>query len=229
MELESKALAAPAASRELKDAFDEFMNAFDTFKSANDERLKELEKRAVDTVTEDKVERINAALDEQKRALDEMALAAQRPHLAAPATGDTREHKSAFERYVRKGDVSGLDRFEVKALSTQSDPDGGYLVPRETEQAIDRTLAKASPIRAIATVRNIGAASYRKPVTTTGAESGWVGEAASRAATDAPSLSVIEFPTMELYAMPSATQSLLDDVLERARNLFGAALLVRRR
>jgi HK97 family phage major capsid protein len=211
MELESKALAAPAASRELKDAFDEFMNAFDTFKSANDERLKELEKRAVDTVTEDKVERINAALDEQKRALDEMALAAQRPHLAAPATGDTREHKSAFERYVRKGDVSGLDRFEVKALSTQSDPDGGYLVPRETEQAIDRTLAKASPIRAIATVRNIGAASYRKPVTTTGAESGWVGEAASRAATDAPSLSVIEFPTMELYAMPSATQSLLDD------------------
>jgi len=211
MELESKALAAPAASRELKDAFDEFMNAFDTFKSVNDERLSQLEKRAVDTVTEDKVNRINQALDEQKKALDEMTLAAQRPILAAPTSGDTREHKSAFERYVRKGDVSGLDRFEVKALSTQSDPDGGYLVPRETEQAIDRVLAKASPIRAIATVRNIGAASYRKPVTTTGANSGWVGESASRTETNAPSLSVIEFPTMELYAMPSATQGLLDD------------------
>src|SRR5262249_25164630 len=87
----------------------------------------------------------------------------------------------------------------------------GYLVPRETEQAIDRVLAKASPIRAIATVRNIGAQSYRKPVTTTGAASGWVGETESRAETTAPQLSVIEFPTMELYAMPSATQSLLDD------------------
>jgi HK97 family phage major capsid protein len=162
-------------------------------------------------VTEDKVNRINQALDEQKKAIDEIALAAQRPILASTPAGDTREHKSAFERYVRKGDVSGLDRFEVKALSTQSDPDGGYLVPRETEQAIDRVLAKASPIRAIATVRNIGAASYRKPVTATGAESGWVGESATRAETTAPQLSVIEFPTMELYAMPSATQALLDD------------------
>jgi HK97 family phage major capsid protein len=211
MELESKALAAPAAQRELKDAFEDFMNAFDAFKQANDERLNELEKRAVDTVTEDKVNRINQALDEQKKAIDEIALAAQRPILASTPTGDTREHKSAFERYVRKGDVSGLDRFEVKALSTQSDPDGGYLVPRETEIAIDRVLAKASPIRAIATVRNIGAASYRKPVTATGAESGWVGESATRAETTAPQLSVIEFPTMELYAMPSATQALLDD------------------
>src|SRR6185295_20083686 len=141
MELESKALAAPDAQRELKDAFEDFMNAFDAFKSANDDRLNQLEKRAIDTVTEDKVNRINAALDEQKKALDEIALAAQRPILgpvlsATPAT-DTREHKSAFERYVRKGDVTGLDRFEIKALSTQSDPDGGYLVPRETEAAID--------------------------------------------------------------------------------------------
>jgi HK97 family phage major capsid protein len=84
-------------------------------------------------------------------------------------------------------------------------------VPRETETAIDRVLAKVSPIRAIATVRQIGAQSYRKPVTTTGADAGWVGEASTRSETTAPVLSVVEFPTMELYAMPAATQSLLDD------------------
>jgi HK97 family phage major capsid protein len=211
MELESKALGG-APEREIKDAFDDFMRAFDAFKQANDERLGELEKRAADGVTADKVERINAALDVQKHALDELVLAGQRPALASSAPhADTREHKTAFERYVRKGDAGGLDRFEMKALTSQSDPDGGYLVPSETENAIDRILAKVSPIRAIATVRQIGAATFRKPITTAGADSGWVGEAASRAETTAPTISVIEFPAMELYAMPAATQSLLDD------------------
>jgi len=208
MDLETKDVAN---NRELKDAFDDFMRAFDAFKQANDERLGQLEKRASDAVTTEKVDRINDALDAQKHALDELALAAQRPALSSTTTPATREHKTAFERYVRKGDAGGLDRFELKALSSQSDPDGGYLVPAETENVIDRILAKVSPIRAIATVRQIGSATYRKPITTAGADSGWVGEAASRAETTAPTISVIEFPAMELYAMPAATQSLLDD------------------
>jgi HK97 family phage major capsid protein len=213
MELESKALDGPAETREVKQAFDEFMRTFDAFKADNNAKLEKLERRQDDVVTNEKVNRINQALTEQKRALDELVLAGQRPALGiTPAqTSDSREHKSAFERYVRKGDISGLDRFEMKSLSSQSDPDGGYLVPRETETAIDRVLAKVSPIRAIAAVRQIGAQSYRKPVTTAGANAGWVGEQASRTETTAPTLSVVEFPTMELYAMPAATQSLLDD------------------
>jgi HK97 family phage major capsid protein len=214
MELESKALSGPAEAREVKEAFDEFRRTIETFKAENDDRLQRLERRSEDAVTTEKVDRINQAVSEQKRVLDEFILASQRPSVGGTQaqSGDSREHKSAFERYVRKGDSGGLAPFEIKSLSSQSDPDGGYLVPRETETAIDRVLAKVSPIRAIATVRQIGAQSYRKPVTTTGADAGWVGEAASRAETTAPSLSVVEFPTMELYAMPAATQSLLDDV-----------------
>jgi HK97 family phage major capsid protein len=213
MELESKALNGPAESREVKEAFDEFRRTIEIFKAENDERLLKLERRSEDAVTNEKMDRINQAVTEQKRALDEFVLASQRPQRGGLAvqTGGSAEHKSAFEHYVRKGDAGGLAPFEIKSLSSQSDPDGGYLVPRETETAIDRVLAKVSPIRAIATVRQIGAQSYRKPVTTTGADAGWVGEAASRTETTAPSLSVVEFPTMELYAMPAATQILLDD------------------
>ncbi|HEY4264110.1 MAG TPA: phage major capsid protein [Micropepsaceae bacterium] len=213
MELESKALNGPAESREFKEAFDEFRRTIEIFKAENDERLLKLERRSEDAVTNEKMDRINQAVTEQKRALDEFVLASQRPQRGGLAvqTGGSAEHKSAFEHYVRKGDAGGLAPFEIKSLSSQSDPDGGYLVPRETETAIDRVLAKVSPIRAIATVRQIGAQSYRKPVTTTGADAGWVGEAASRTETTAPSLSVVEFPTMELYAMPAATQILLDD------------------
>ncbi|MDE2112954.1 MAG: phage major capsid protein [Alphaproteobacteria bacterium] len=210
MELESKALANPEA----KDAFDDFLRAFEAFKAANDERLEQLETRSADAVTEDKVERINRALDDQKRQLDELTLAASRPVLGADrktAAPAMREKKAAFERYIRKGDASGLDALELKAMSAGSNPDGGYTVPLDIEQTIDRVLAKVSPMRAVATVRQIGSNVYRKPVATAGAAAGWVAETDARLQTGAPTLAAIDFPTMELYAMPAATQALLDD------------------
>ncbi|MDE2013579.1 MAG: phage major capsid protein [Alphaproteobacteria bacterium] len=211
MDLETKASYADA---EIKSAFDEFLSAFEAFKQSNDERLKQIETRSADVVTDDKVERINQALSEQKRALDELTLAAHRPALGEtrPAPDRlTREKKAAFDRYVRKGDAGGYDALEVKALSVGSDADGGYVVPPEIEQSIDRLLAKASPIRSLATVRQIGSNVYRKPFATTEAASGWVAETAAPAQTATPTLAALDFPAMELYAMPAATQTLLDD------------------
>ena len=206
-----------AASPEIKDAFDDFLRAFEQFKGANDERLAALERRSADVVTDEKVARIDKALDEHKRVLDDLAIAASRPALSgerkAQPDRDALERKAAFDRYVRKGDSNGLDALELKttAFSAGSNADGGYTVPLEIENTIDRVLAKASPIRAIATVRQIGGNVYRKPIATSGAATGWVAETASRPSTDTPTLSVIDFPAMELYAMPAATPTLLDD------------------
>jgi len=208
MELESKAVATP----EIKDAFDEFLRAFEAFKSANDERLSELEARGADPVTEDKVARINRTLDEQKRVIDELTLAAARPAIGSErktSSAAARETKAAFERYIRKGDAGGL--LEMKAMSAGSSVDGGYTVPLEIEQTIGRVLQKASPMRAIAGIRQIGSNVYRKPIATAGAATGWVAETDTRPQTNAPTLAAIDFPTMELYAMPAATQTLLDD------------------
>lgn len=198
---------------DVRDAVDEFMSAFDAFKDANDERLSQIERKlSSDVVTEEKVDRINRALDRQKKTVDELALALARPELGGDR-GDPlrREHKDAWSHYVRRGEVNGLRQIEAKALSVQSDPDGGYLVPAETERMIDRIVTQASPIRAIAGVRQISGASYKKPFTTSGLASGWVGESDVRAETLSPQLSELEFPAMELYAMPSATGTLLDD------------------
>lgn len=214
--LEEKALpdSAAPASRELLEAFDEFLVAFEAFKAANDERLAQLEARlSADVVTTEKMERINRALEGQRRLLDELSLRARRPELGeATALGyEAREHKQAFERYVRAGDTSLIARLERKALAAGSEPDGGYVVPRETEAMIDRVLAKISPIREIATVRQIGAQSFRKPINIGGTEAGWVAETAARPETDTPTLALAEFPAMEIYAQPAATQTLLDD------------------
>ena len=199
---------------EVREAMDEFLSAFEDFKSANDERLGELERKlSADVIAEEKVERINKALDQQKKKLDELTLAARRPELAGNAESGigSREHKRAFERYVRKGEAHELRGLEAKALSTQPDPDGGYLVPAETERMIDRIVSEVSPIRAIAGIRQIGSSSYKKPFALGGLQTGWVGETEARPQTATPSLAEIEFPAMELYAMPAATPTLLDD------------------
>ena len=84
----------------------------------------------------------------------------------------------------------------MKALSEGSNPDGGYTVPLEIERTIDRVLAKASPIRAIATVRQIGGGTYRKPIITAGAASGWTGETdAISSPTTTPTLAALDSPT----------------------------------
>jgi len=112
---------------------------------------------------------------------------------------------------VRTGDVGMLNQLEAKALSVGSDPDGGYLVPEETERAVMRSLRGISPIRSIAGIRQVSANVYKKPFSTTGPGTGWVGETDARPETTSPTLAELSFPTMELYAMPAATATLLDD------------------
>ena len=203
-----------AADNDVNSAFGEFMRAFESFKETNDERLVQLERRSgADTVTVDKLARIDRALDETKRVVDELALKSARPSLGGPPVrhGASLQHKAAFDAYVRKGDATQLRDVESKALSVGSDPDGGYLVPDELERAVTRAVRNVSPIRAIAGVRQVSSSVYKKPFAITGAESGWIAETAARPETDAPTLAELSFPTMELYAMPAATSALLDD------------------
>jgi HK97 family phage major capsid protein len=208
MELESKAMGS-----EIKQAFDDFLRGFEAFKQDNDERLKQVERRSGDVVAEEKVDRISKALDTQQQKIEALMLAASRPVLGGEHKSDPalKERKVAFDRYVRKGDAGGLDSIEIKAMSAGSNADGGYTVPLEIERTIDRILAKASPIRSIASVRQIGGGVYRKPIATVAAASGWVGETDAHPQTNANTLAAIDFPAMELYAMPAATQTLLDD------------------
>jgi len=195
-------------------AFDDFMEAFEAFKETNDRRLGEIEQKlTADVVTREKVDRINRAMDEHKRALDQLALKKARPALGGSGEGsfEAAEHKAAFSAYMRRGDDSALRALEEKAMSVGSAADGGYLVPPETDTNIGRRLSAASPIRALATVRQVSGSVLKKPFATSGMAAGWVAETASRPQTGNAQLAELSFPTMELYAMPAATPALLDD------------------
>lgn len=195
-------------------AFEDFMRAFEAFKETNDERLYSLERRsASDPLIEEKLARIDRALDDNRRVVDDLALKSARPAIGGPVvrSGASLAHKSAFDTYVRKGEAGTLRDLERKALSVGSDADGGFLVPDETERTVNRALKDISPIRAIAGIRQVSGSVYKRPFSITGPATGWVAETASRPQTNAPTLDELSFPTTELYAMPAATASLLDD------------------
>lgn len=208
------------SSIEIKSAGEEIVGdlnrAFSAFKEANDERLAQIETRmGADVVTEEKLARIDQALDETKGRLDRLALDLARPRIggAAPADQTEREHKSAFNTYMRAGEANGLKALEAKAMSRTSGADGGYLVPVPAEKEILRRLAKLSPIRAIASVQEISTQSLRRAFSTTGPAAGWVAEADPRPQTSNQQIADMTFPAMEIYAMPAATQALLDDAV----------------
>ena len=208
--LENK--AAPGGG-EVNAAFAEVWTAFEAFKEANEERLAEMERKAgPDVLTTEKVDRIARVLDEQKRAMDGMILRQNRPALGRPeGLAVKSQHASAFEAYVRSGDDRHLRGLEEKAMSYGSGQDGGYLVPDELEAAIGRRMARISPIRGIASVRQVSGAVLKKPYAVSGPATGWVAETAARPQTASATLAELQFPTAELYAMPAATASLLED------------------
>src|SRR5919112_2855831 len=182
-----------AVSDDVASAFDDFARAFEAFNDANDTRLSEIETRLTsDVVTDEKLARIDTALDDAKRRLDRLSLDRSRPPLVgtdAPRDPAKGEHKTAFHAYVRSGEATGLKRLEEKALSAGSGPDGGYLVPDNVEREVLRRLANVSPIRAIASVRVISGGHYKRAFSARGPATGWVGETAAGPETPSPALS----------------------------------------
>ncbi|MEY2882598.1 MAG: hypothetical protein RL490_322, partial [Pseudomonadota bacterium] len=123
--------------------------------------------------------------------------------------------------WLRQGEILPE---EVKAASVSTPGKGGVAVPSEIDAIIDRVLVAESPIRAIATVVDVGSANYRKLITTSGVVSGWVSETAGRPETETPDFAEIAPPMGELYANPAASQAMLDDALFDVEAWLGAEI-----
>lgn len=230
---------------ELKDvakSFEGLNKAFDEFKSANDERLKELAtKDSVDTLLEEKLKRIDDEISKNQEKLDAFAASQKRAHVkyvdkdgneidldkkahdwarqAARGRGDSvtdfgkkelDEYKSAFIRFVRKGDeIMGPD--ERKALSVGSDPDGGYLVTPDMGGRIVRRVFETSPMRQYASVQVISTDALEGNFDNDELAANWEDETSTTSNTATPQIGKWRIPVHNLRAAPRATQKLLDD------------------
>lgn len=212
-------------SEEIKGLIEAQGRAFEAFKESNDQRFKQELKGAVDTVVDEKVSRINAALDDVAAKMKEVEAKASRPGVGiTEADSIAAEHKAAYRRWMSKGDEAGLHDLQAKSLVTTVNADGGFAVPKVIDTAIMKRLVDISAVRSVAQVITIGTSDYNKLVDIGGTASGWVGETAARPETATPSLANVK-PTMgELYANPFATQVMLDDVMFDAEGWLTASV-----
>lgn len=195
---------------------DQLNTIYAQFTEVNDAVLSELEhKSGADVLLEEKLARLDAAIDAQMQRLTELQLKSQRPAKAAssPAAqqADGVEHKTAFDSYMRKGQEQHLKALEQKAMSGGSTTEGGYLLPQQLEADILRRISSLSPIRAIAANRKVSGPSYRRPMIAANPAVDWASETEARTETDAMVLRMREVKIFELSAMPAVTQTLLDD------------------
>jgi HK97 family phage major capsid protein len=206
-------------SEELKSLIEQQGKAFDEFKKANDERLDAIEKGQAHSELEATVNKIGADLDKLSAAMDEMEKRANRA--AAPAEGEEQkavqaEHKKAFQKWMRKGDDSGLEalreRKDATFVNVGTPAEGGYAVPIDQDRDIMRLVTDMSPMRQLCRVLSCSTEDYRKMVNLGGTDCGWVGETDPRPNTNTPTFTTISPEFGEVYAYPETTQKALDDL-----------------
>ena len=197
---------------QISQRLDKLAQTWEHFKSANDERLKQVEQKgASDPLTDQKLNRVNMALDEYKSKLSSIETALNRPNLKSFANCNTQnsEYKSRFGSYIRKG--ADNNNLESKSLSVNSNPDGGFLVDKVTSQQIVKRIEANSIMRQLASIEEISTHVLEVIQDQDNLEAGWVGETDIRDDTKTPQVNKHRIEVHEIYAQPKATQKLIDD------------------
>jgi len=152
-----------------------------------------------------KIEARNAKMDDMGQAIDDLSqrMAGMRVVGNSPIA---RRDLAPFAGFVRTGAPQA-------GMTTDSNPDGGYLVPQTVDSVIQNQLISLSPLRGYASIVTLsqGAGHYSFNVNLRGATAGWVGEKEARPETASPTLGSIKPPEGEIYANPKVSQWLLDD------------------
>lgn len=200
---------------------------------ANDATVKEAVRKLDDRIDEitDQAKKIDDELkvvEEQKKRLDLLETMFKRPGFSGNTGSDDSDQKMgvmAYFKMIRKGvrslDESDIESLkgvmspeEIKAISTDSDPDGGYAMPMNRSARFIEELIEFSPVRAFATVETISQGDSLE-IDADDANNqfatGWGSERTAPTETATGQLRREEIPTHYQWAEPRATQKALDD------------------
>jgi HK97 family phage major capsid protein len=200
----------------ITDTVNSIGTAWEEFKQTNEKRLQQIERKGnADPLFMEKLNRISDTMDNYGSRFNSLETAIRRPDLDYGTKSfshpENSEYKTAFTRYLRKGQDAGLEAFESKALSVGSDPDGGYLVTPTMSSQIAKAIYESSPLRQLARVESISSDSIELIDDHSEAAAGWTTETSSVNETTSPQVGKRSIAVHELYAQPKATQKLLDD------------------
>ena len=192
-------------------------------KETNDQNIKKsdaLNEKKMDAIQKDildKVEKFQKDTVEIQERQKKMEAALNRGERSGDDKGLTKERAKAFDTWMRdvntKGNLEILDakQAEIKELSTEVNPDGGYLVRPEFSDFIVKREFETSPVRQVANNEIIGAKSLIMDIDDDEAGADWVGEGGTVSETTTPPVGRLEITAHKLFADPRATEEMLED------------------
>lgn len=161
-------------------------------------------------IAEDMATKFQTFQDEQQK----LKAAIERANIVATADGadeESREKRSAFVEFLRKGDIRHMAPERVKALSTDSLDNGGYLVPTQSLGMINGRIFETSPLRSIANVISTSAKSVEWFLDDQEAGFAWAGEGDAIAETATPASGRLEIAAHKAIAYPKITEEMAAD------------------
>ncbi len=223
--------------KSVADALDKIATAFDEYKKTNDQRLDAIKAGNSTSDLDAKLAKMDEhmnALTDAKSRLEKMEAKLSRPGahggredgeskeaaeyrsalldwMRAPTNTD---RKSRVEQAGKALESRAKDGREMRSTATVTSTGsaGGYALPEQIERSILRLTAEISPIRQIATVRQVGTPDYKELVDIGGAGFEWLGETDTRNQTNTPDLAEVA-PTFGMAsAKPQASEESLDDL-----------------
>lgn len=201
---------------EVRSATETLGRAFEEYKSVNDQRLSDIERRgSADILTDEKLGRMDATINSLQDAITSIKTSMRRPHKdgALSAGPLNSAYKNAFLKYVTKGNESEIGNLDTKALEVINNAEGGYMVPPEMADRIVTRQYDTTPMRQIATVMSITSEAVEMLRDTADVTAQWISELGVPADTADGGIGRVRIPVHELYAQPKATQKLLDDAI----------------
>ncbi len=196
-----------ALSEEIQKNFTELRSDVDTVKNRD----------VVDEAKFNKMtDAITKSMEEMQQKQAKLEAALKRPDTGTDEARYEAEHKAAFAEYIRSGTAPegvkvGKEGLEVRAMNTNVQYDGGYLVrPAFAQFVIDRVF-ETSPVRQVARVETIGAKSMEVLIDDNEAEAYWGNEGMTVTETDTPEIGMKEMVARKLTAKPKLTIEQLED------------------
>lgn len=148
-----------------------------------------------------------------ERIIDALAAEMRRSPLGGDQQRSIRDPNEvkAWDDYLRRDVKSGIEQFAQKSLVAGSNPDGGFTIPDQWAARIVEAQFLTSPMRSICNVETVSTSRLDMLVDKDEPGAVWVGEVTARPETATPTWETLGIGVFEMYAMPKASQTVLDD------------------
>lgn len=186
----------------------EVRSELDSVKSATKETTEwktKFEKMADDMVKSHEL--IQSQIAAEKARADQLEAALKRGETVDGKKDDAA--KKQFSSFMR--DMKSIDKIEIRAMATDSNPDGGYLVMPELANFVATRAFETSPLRRVARVVSTTSKSLKVTIDDNTFGASWTDEGTSSGETTTAQVGQLDINAYMIQAQPRVTLEMVQD------------------